>query len=340
MADEQLSSTTKKKVLIIRFSSLGDIALTFPVVNFLKSHNFEVHYLTKDSFSDFIKLNKNCDSVKSVSNNIRFNDLINYVKNNFNNNEFDYVFDLHNNIRSFLVKLILKRKNNYNIYTISKQRLKTILNFIVKDRASKIFSFYCDLKINLNLNLVIQKLEYYKFDQNIYFTQYNLISNYPYKDYILISPDSLWRQKEWDLNKYLEVAKKLIDLNYNVIWTASKNISKIPDDYGINLTGKTNYEQLVSLVKNAKLVLSNDSGIMHIAESLNVKSVAIFGPTSRGLGFAPYLSSSLVIENDLWCRPCSKSGKLCYRPIRKNICLKNIQTEQVLNGIKQKMEQI
>lgn len=341
MVDEQQSSTIKKKVLIVRFSSLGDIVLTFPSIRLLKQNNYEIHYLTKESFKELLSLNSDVDRVLTVSNHIKIRDLINFIKNNLVNENYSNVIDLHNNLRSFLIRLFFKFQKNVQIVKISKERFKTILIFIFKSKISKLFKIKCKPKILLNVELINclinnkinseKFINEYKFNlpaQNSYAEKYNKIEKY-----IVISPDSLWSEKEWDINKFKEIAKYAKSKKYEVIWTASKRNDNIENELGLNLTGKTSLTELMNIVKFSSIVISNDSGIMHIAESFGIRSISIFGPTSKELGFSPHRVTSAMVESNLWCRPCSKSGKLCIRPMQRNLCLKIVNVENVIMNL-------
>ena len=100
----------------------------------------------------------------------------------------------------------------------------------------------------------------------------------------------------------------------------------------INLVGKLKLLESAYVIKKAKALLSNDSGLMHMATAVQTPVTAIFGSTVEELGFAPYRSKNIIIQNQsLWCRPCSHVGKnKC--PLSHFKCMKDISPEQVYNG--------
>jgi heptosyltransferase II len=97
----------------------------------------------------------------------------------------------------------------------------------------------------------------------------------------------------------------------------------------INLCGKTNIKTLSFLISKCHLFITNDSGPMHLASASQIPLVAIFGPTTRELGFFPLGAKSIVVEIDLPCRPCSlHGGEKC--PLGHFKCMKEISAEMVL----------
>ena len=77
----------------------------------------------------------------------------------------------------------------------------------------------------------------------------------------------------------------------------------------INLSGKTNLRQAMSILSLSKVVFGSDTGLLHIAEALGITVNMILGPTSKETGGGVNLKSSKNIEVDIWCRPCSKNGR-------------------------------
>lgn len=96
-----------------------------------------------------------------------------------------------------------------------------------------------------------------------------------------------------------------------------------------DLTGFTSLKELMAVVSKLSFLLTNDSGIMHIADAFKIPLVAIFGPTVRAFGFAPYRPTSHVVEVNLKCRPCSLHGtNVC--PLGHHNCMNDVDTEAVL----------
>ena len=133
---------------------------------------------------------------------------------------------------------------------------------------------------------------------------------------IVVSPGSVWATKRYPHVSYAKLINMLKrEDTFDIVLTGTNDDAKIIDEIMklcgggiINLVGETSLKELTALLDMASLMITNDSGPMHIASAFNTPIVAIFGPTTRELGFYPYNENSKVIEKDLPCRPCGKHG--------------------------------
>ena len=140
------------------------------------------------------------------------------------------------------------------------------------------------------------------------------------KKFIVLIPGAAWNQKRWDTRKYV---KLINSISFPIIILGGKSDSICFDIEAqasnvFNLAGKTSLRGAMAIINNCFYVIGSDTGLSHIAESLNKSVYMILGPTSLETGASVISKSSRVIEKDLWCRPCSQNGKrICYR--RKTI---------------------
>jgi len=290
------------KILIIRLSSFGDIILTFPLINHLKELNpsSEIDFITKKEYAQLIK------SFRKVDNLLCYGDKsIAKLRKIIRQNKYDLIIDLHNNFRSFFIKAFNKTK--YITYK--------------KGNIKKFLLIYFKLNLFNEIIPVYKKyiLPYKKYNEriNLNFVTSNLESeNIEDKDYILLCPTSKHFTKTYPKEKFSEIVKNNSAQTFYLISGDTENEKMIckyienGNSNVINLSGKTDYKQLISFIKNAKMVICNDSGILHLSESLGKRVVAFFGSTVKEFGFYPQLSTSIVIENkNLKCRPCSRAGK-------------------------------
>ncbi|MEW6171112.1 MAG: lipopolysaccharide heptosyltransferase II [Candidatus Omnitrophota bacterium] len=158
-----------------------------------------------------------------------------------------------------------------------------------------------------------------------------------HSDYLIVlNPGGNWPPKRWPIDYFAKLADRLIDeLNVKIIITGSVNdlgiaqtISNLMHNKQIILCGKTNLKQLGALFERADLVISADSGPMHIAASLGKKLIAIFGPTAPKIT-GPYNSGNcIVLQKDIGCSvPCFKIN--CY----DNRCMKELSVDDVFNQV-------
>ena len=290
-----------KKILIIRFSSLGDIILSFPLINALKKEypESEIHYLTKSVYKSIVELHP------LVSKLILFSDEpLSRLRSEIQKEKYDLVLDIHKNFRSVSLTLFSGLKvNRYKKETIKKF-------FLVK------------FKINLFKEIIPVYLKYIRAggkgfsDKYKKFTSSNLrfdeLKKYDF-NYTVVAPSSKHFTKTYPRERF---ARLINNLQYRAILVGDKTekdnkICKYIEENteAINMCGKFDYNQLANLLYNSDYVITNDSAILHFSEALGKKVRAFFGSTVKEFGFFPQLEESKVFENkNLKCRPCTHIG--------------------------------
>jgi heptosyltransferase-2 len=149
-------------------------------------------------------------------------------------------------------------------------------------------------------------------------------------------PSSLWKGKRWPVKRYLELIQNEIKSFPVILGSTSDRESmelvsllkskKIPHFSGV---GIWNLMEVAQVLCRSKGYIGNDTGIAHLAEAIGVKASVIFGPTVPDMGFGPWRAESRAIGSSLWCRPCSKDGSGCFRPIQRYRCLNDLSADEV-----------
>ncbi len=292
----------QKKILILRLSSFGDIILTFPLLNLLMGEgDFIIDYAVKSEYSSLVK------SHPAVKNILEYDgDNLKILKKKIKSENYDYIIDLHDNLRT----IYLKSFQNSKVLTFRKDSLKKIILVL--------------FKINLLRNSPPVYLKYLRTIKKIIknYTEDFSISDLHTESYlniqkhfILLAPSSKHFTKTYPKEKYFQYIKSNPQKFF--ILTGSNNatdmnicsyLGELPNTF--NLAGKTNFGELIYLVRKSEFVICNDSGILHLAESLGKKVFVTFGSTVKEFGFFPQLKSTKVFEiTDLKCRPCSHIGR-------------------------------
>ena len=160
-----------------------------------------------------------------------------------------------------------------------------------------------------------------------------------------VNPGSIWPTKRWAAEGFAQLIQ-LVKNKYDcevLLFGASEDAavaSKIYDMSGrsaINLAGKIGLQELPAALNVCCVLVTNDSGPMHIAVARNIPTVAIFCATTPDLGFYPYSSNSIVLEKELSCRPCaSHGGRRC--PLGTEDCIRLIRPEHVFQAVKRLIE--
>lgn len=331
----------KQKILIIRFSSLGDVILTSPLPINIKINNpeSEITFLTKEKFRPIVKMMEGVDEIITIPDEIGAASFLKFLVR-LDRKNYNIIIDLHRNNRSWLTgkilgydKLIKYPKMNREISSLSFDSLsyykQTIdcYNETLDQINYRAFCHRPQLKIDAD-NISDEVREYKQSE----------------KDFIVIAPEAAHETKAYDWDKYLDIADLIIkQFNCRVAWVhTSKSISKpitnsLKESADFRQFVDLPFEELSNLVYHSRMSLTNDSGLMHLSSAFNKPVVALFGPTHPKLGFYPRGLFDTILEVDEYCRPCSKHGsKPCFREER--FCFNRIKQEDILNAVYEKLE--
>ena len=297
------------KVLIIRFSSIGDIVLTTPVIRCLKNQveGIEVHYLAKKQFEPVLKHNPYIDKLWLLDDNL--SDILSELQKE----SIDYVIDLHKNLRSGVVKRKMKLKSfSFNKINLEKWlRVNLKINRLpdqnIVDRYMETTRFFDIVNDEKGLDYFIGKE-----DENI---SENILSYIPEKFIGLVIGAQHFTKKMPP-----EMLAQICDrISYPIIILGGPSDSDSAETINtlsknkniIDLSAKISLNQSAYLVKKSALIISHDTGLMHIASAYKRKIISIWGNTIPELGMYPYMpdkQSEIFEVKNLSCRPCSKIG--------------------------------
>ncbi len=299
------------KILILRFSSIGDIVLTSPVVRCLKQqlNSSEIHFLTKKSFASIVENNPNVDKVFGFEKNVD-EALAELKKENY-----ECVIDLHNNLRSMQVKRALgKPSKSFNKLNIEKWLL---VNLKINRLANKhIVDRYFETVAHLSIKNDLKGLDFFIDAKNE--VDISSLALELHNDFVAFVIGAKHNTKKLPVEKIISICKKL---NRPVILIGGKedfeNGKEI--EAGVknqelriyNACGKYNLQQSASLIKQAEKVITHDTGMMHIAAAFKKNIISVWGNTVPEFGMYPYLpgrENKIVEVKNLSCRPCSKIG--------------------------------
>lgn len=328
---------TNKKVLIIRFSSLGDIILTTPLIRSLKNQypNITLHYLVKENYHSALQFSPYLDKILLFNNSLTISNLRSLIKNE----KYDYIIDLHASLRSILITLLLGIK----VYRVKKPRIKKFLLVKFKYNLLKNYDLIPELYAKAIPGFALDELGPDLFLDS----KTELINKINEKENIIgICPGAKHKTKSWGEKNYFELIRFLNKLNYKVYLFGGRSdkelcqrLSKIRN----NVVDLSTDDELLLMAKDmlkCKLILGNDSGLMHVAAALKLPVIVIFTSTVREFGFEPYKAKSIIIENnEISCRPCSHVG-LDECPKEHFNCANSISAADVFLKIKNMLKEL
>jgi ADP-heptose:LPS heptosyltransferase len=323
------------KFLIIRFSSIGDIVLTSPVLRCIKHQiaGAEVHYLTKKVFLPVVQAIGNTDKIYSIESDVS------EVMANLKNEAYDFIIDLHHNLRSMQVRSVLKRKSaafpklNIEKWLLVNLRINKLPGIHIVDRYFEAVKPLGIINDGLGLEYHIPKNE--EVDLN------NLPVSHR-KGFLGFVIGANHYTKQLPVHKIVSICNRI---NIPIILLGGKNdeekagqIEEVLDSRVYNACGKYSIHGSASLVRQSAKIISHDTGLMHIAAAFKKDIISIWGNTIPEFGMYPYkpgADSHIVEVQGLSCRPCSKLGyKAC--PKKHFKCMEQIDELKIIEFIKQR----
>lgn len=299
------------KVLVIRFSSIGDIVLTTPVLRCLKQTpgiKVEIHFVTKEEYAVLLLHNPHIDKLHLLDG--RLTELIGKLRAE----RFDLVVDLHNNLRSAYIKLVLRRPN----HSFRKLNLeKWLLTNFKKGILPKmhLVERYFEAVSSVGVVNDGKGLDFF-FPEG----QEVMPSGIPksfHEGFVAFVIGGKHATKRLPNEKIIGICKQIpcrvLLIGGREDAANGEAIAAACGSEVFNGCGLFSLPQSAFLVKRARLVISHDTGLMHIAAAFNKQLISVWGNTVPEFGMVPYMPEhperSVIIEvKDLQCRPCTKIG--------------------------------
>ncbi len=321
------------KFLIIRFSSIGDIVLTTPVVRCVKQQveDAEIHFLTKPAFASLVQHNPYIDKVLVLKE--KLSDTISEIRNE----SYDYIIDLHHNLRTAVIKNRINRlsfsfpKLNIEKWLLVNFKINRLPDKHIVDRyfeTVKLFDVQYD---GMGLDVFIPPSDEIE------------LSTLPEafrQGYVAVAVGAKHNTKRIPEDMIADIIR-LVSVPYILLGDekdsiiAEQIINKLPKATIFNACGRYSVLQSASIVKQAKVVITADTGLMHIAAAFHKKIISIWGNTVPQFGMYPFTNKNnyTIFEvNGLACRPCSKLGyKQC--PKKHFRCMTQQDISAIVNQL-------
>lgn len=327
------------KVLIVRFSSIGDVVLTTPIIRALKKQvpDVEIHYITKEHNKVILKDNPYIDQVFTIQKSIT--ECVDKLKTQ----HYDYLIDLHKNTRTLYLKKQLAvpyltfPKLNIEKWLLVNFKWNRMPNIHIVDRYFKAVEALGVKNDHLPCDYFIPEKEQ---------VQTEAMLNVHPKSYLAIAIGAQFATKRMNF----ELLEKIINpLSVPIVLVggptdanfAFKLKNRFPEKTIISACGNFSLSQSASIVQQAKAILTNDTGLMHIASCFEIPTISVWGNTVPALGMYPYfprIQNAYGIHEveNLKCRPCSKIGfQQC--PKKHFSCMNDQNVTEILASIEEKM---
>lgn len=334
------------KILIIRFSSIGDIVLTTPIIRCARTKfpKADIHFLTKENFRSLVETNPYINKVFTISGDVQ-PVLLELIKE-----KYDVVLDLHKNLRTRYIKSILRSAFNSQVksYTFNKLNIKkwiyvnTKLN-LLPDKS--IVERYFEGVRSLGIVNDGKGLDYFiPDDEELAKDDLPMAHS---QGFIVCSIGGQHETKKMPVAKWIALCK---EIDYPMILIGGKEdaaqaelICKQNPVQIYNACGKFTINESAQIIRRSKLVITHDTGMMHIAAAFKKPIISIWGGTVPEFGMFPYygfnnLKTTVapelsIIQHKVGCQPCSKIGyKTC--PKKHFNCMNKIDLQAIVERVR------
>ncbi|MDG1842025.1 MAG: glycosyltransferase family 9 protein [Crocinitomicaceae bacterium] len=320
------------KILIIRFSSIGDIVLTTPVVRCLKQQKkTTIHYLIKKNYTEVLQNNVYIDKLLAFDKKEQKETIKKLQKENY-----DLIIDLQNNLSSFFIKRKLYKKT----LTVNKKNIKKwLLVNTGKDllKREHIVERYFQTIKKINVKNDQKGLDFFinpKVEQSTTISKSKILET----PFIAWAIGATYSKKKISIPQIIEVLNRY---DKPVVLLGGKKEQKEAEQiilYSknnkiINFCGKLTLQESAFLVNKSELILTNDTGLMHIASAFKKQIISFWGCTKPSLGMAPYKASEHSVQLVSYPNspPCSKLGNRCRK--HKQACILEINPEEIYKAL-------
>jgi heptosyltransferase-2 len=330
-----------RKILILRFSSLGDIVMATPLVRATRQAfpQAQIDMVVREDFLDLIRHNPHLDQKITLARSAGIKGLYDLMRR-INRERYDLVYNAHRSLRTLALMPFLKAGHRrYFTKHYTKRSLALTLKLPLLDD-TRMLERYIDPLSPFGVSYDGRGPEIFVDDKMRRAAREKVTVERPEGGCLIgIIPSAQWPGKRWPLSRFRELLEHLVKLtSHRMIVLGGPEddfcealCSGFRRDRVVNVQGKLSIGESAAVLARCDFVVANDTGMMHVADALGKPSVLMLGPTSAEMGCLPFHPLSRVMEQELWCRPCSKNGEApCIRG--KRVCLTRTTTEAVFHA--------
>lgn len=335
------------KILIFRLSSLGDIVLATSIFESFPSE-IQVDWVVKREFAGFFEGHPRIRKLWVYDSKTGLKGWLQLIST-LKNEHYTCVLDLHRSLRTTLARLMFM---SVPWKRIKKERIRTTGLFLCKKMWPRQWlptSWHLRFRRTADF-LLSETYDHFVLTKNESHLVLNASSSKIQIDaatYCVLMPSSAWASKEWPVENWVRLLREL-NVHVVVLGTqkdrASRELSLALRQAGLSFTdgvGRWSLSETAYVISKAKYFVGVDTGLAHLAESLEVPTFVFFGPTHPDAGFAPRLKASRTFGSTVWCRPCGKSGKYCHRISKRYICINDaIENQKILSEMKDAIQNL
>ena len=318
------------RVLCVRFSSIGDILLTTPLVRALKRRHpsAELFVVTKQAMAPLVADNPHLSGVVTLAPGEPIGDLARRLRALAPT----HGLDLHGSLRSAALRLLV-RGPKWSGY--SKRKLaRTVLISSKIDLYGKhlpVAERYFEAARALDVRPDGGPVEFFVAPEAKETVAQWLEVRGVTQPFAALAPGAAHATKRWPIAHWQQLALRLSAAGYAIVAVGGPEDRGLAAELGagiVNAAGEFSLQETGACLARAKVLVSGDTGVMHMASGVGTPVVALFGPTVKAFGFFPYTQGAVVLERDMNCRPCSSMGT-AHCPLGHHRCMRDILPDAV-----------
>ena len=325
------------RILLIRLGAMGDVLLATSLVRWLKQSypRSRIDFLTKNVYVPLLETNPHLDRVLAFS----AQEGILSLNRSVRRGTYGAVADLQGNFRSAMVSIFssapvrsrvrVGRVRRFLLVHCRRNAYREIVPVPIKYLRAVPFPVRDD---GGGLELTVPAEAQDRADRHLGEAGWRKGDRL-----VALSPGAGRSTKRWPAERFAEAAQALSRQGYRIVLLGGpadrdvcRTVAGLIRPQPLDASARYSPLETAGILRRAELLLTNDTGIMHMACALDVKTVAVFGPTTRHFGFFPFRARAVVVEADLRCRPCSYHGT-AECPKRHFRCMLDISTQTVLD---------
>jgi len=319
-------------ILVIRFSSLGDVVMSTAVIEALHRSfpDTHVHFLTRNEFTQVYTSDERMSEITGIQGHERPSAIVHAL----GCREYDVVIDLHGTLRSIAVAALVKAPVKLRI---NKHALGRRFMVWSRNRFRRRFDMLGSYLNTLStLGITARVMPHMTPAPEALKMADGILGGERTAGF---APGAKHHTKCWNEVSYARVADKIAKQGFLPVFIGDSNDIEIIErirlmmrEKSVSYAGQIKLDVTIALISRLEFLVTNDSGPMHIAGALGVPFAAIFGPTHPDLGFVPGYPSGTILHSGITCSPCSLHGeKKCRRS--KRFCMDDITREMVLKVV-------
>jgi heptosyltransferase-2 len=323
-------------ILVVRFSAIGDILLTTPLLRAIRAKwpGARVTLLTKRQYVPLVSDNPNVSEVFGIAPQDRVRDVVRLIRRV----EYTHILDLQGGLRTAPLRLLAGGPwSGYSHRRLARALLIRFKRNRYEEHVpvpERYFEAAADLGVlpdggppEFFLNPAAHE------KAAAWLARAGVGTRRPF---VTIAPGAAHATKRWPAQHWIKLVRQIANTGADVVALGGPEDSAVGAEIAArggthvaSAAGELTLQETGAVLKRAAALICGDTGVMHMATGVGIPVVALFGPTVRQFGFFPYNAHASVVERNLHCRPCSSHGTdEC--PLEHHLCMREIQPDMVL----------